>query len=130
MSTHLFKALMTTVIFFVGMILLDYIFFHELRVDGTRIVVTLGFFTYDLASRIHKERRLKKANRYSLVVAAECTDTESADTICRMLEANGIKDMVVEKNSTIYIKDSSLMAPVQVQVCGVDLEKAVKLINE
>ena len=70
MSTHLFKALMTTVIFFVGMILLDYIFFHELRVDGTRIVVTLGFFTYDLASRIHKERRLKKANRYSLVVGA------------------------------------------------------------
>ena len=47
-----------------------------------------------------------------------------------MLEANGIKAMVVEKNSTIYIKDSSLMAPVQVQVCGVDLEKAVKLINE
>ena len=81
---------------------------------------------YDL----HIERRLKKANRYSLVVAAECTDTESADTICRMLEANGIKAMVVEKNSTIYIKDSSLMAPVQVQVCGVDLEKAVKLINE
>ena len=93
-------------------------------------MVILGFFTYDLASRIHKERRLKKANRYSLVVAAECTDTESADTICRMLEANGIKAMVVEKNSTIYIKDSSLMAPVQVQVCGVDLEKAVKLINE
>ena len=129
MGTHLFKAFTTTVIFFAGLVMFDYIFFHELRVDKKWIIVTVGFFIYDLTSRIYKEKKLKKANRYSLVVAAECKDTESADIICRMLEANDIKAMVVEKKSAIYIKDSNLTAPVQVQVCGVDLEKALKIIN-
>lgn len=129
MGTHLFKAFTTTAIFFAGLVLFDYIFFNELRVDKKWIIVTVGFFIYNLTSRIYKEKKLKKANRYSLVVAAECTDTESADTICRMLEANDIKAMVVEKNSAIYIKDSNLTAPVQVQVCGVDLDKALKIIN-
>ena len=129
MGTHLFKAFTTTVIFFAGLVTLDYIFFHELRVDKKWIIVTVGFFIYDLTSRIYKEKKLKKANRYSLVVVAECKDTESADIICRMLEANDIKAIVVEKNSAIYIKDSNLTAPVQVQVCGVNLDKALKIIN-
>ena len=65
-----------------------------------------------------------------LAVAAECTDKTSAEAICRMLEANDIKAMVVEKNSPVYAENASYIAPVQVQVAHKDLKKAEKLINE
>lgn len=70
------------------------------------------------------------SRQIKLAVAAECTDKTSAEAICKMLEANDIKAMVVEKNSPVYAENASYIAPVQVQVDHKDLKKAEKLINE
>ncbi|MEE0236486.1 MAG: DUF2007 domain-containing protein [Bacteroidales bacterium] len=72
----------------------------------------------------------RSPRQIKLKVAAECIDKAGAEAICKMLEANGIKAMVVEKNSPVYTENASLIAPVQVQVDHKDLKKAEKLINE
>ena len=48
-----------------------------------------------------------------LEVAAECIDKASAEAICKMLEANDIKAMVVEKNSPVYAENASYNTKVQ-----------------
>ena len=59
------------------------------------------------------------------VVAAECKDMQTAEDICNKLESNGIKAMIVEKDSPVYIKGNG--SPVQIQVCRKDHEKAKKI---
>ena len=67
-------------------------------------------------------------NDNDLVVAAECEDKSSAETICAMLDENGIKAMAVEKENPMYI-NSGNGAPVQVQVMGKDLPYAQNVIK-
>lgn len=130
MKKLLLKSLRDAFVFLVGMTLLDYLIIDKFEVYWTRIILTAGIFVFFFVQRLIKQKNIEKASRYNLVVAADCTDKSSAETICNMLEANGIKAIVVEKNSPIYIRNASLIAPVQVQVCKNDLEIAVKLINE
>lgn len=130
MKRLLLKSLRDAAIFFVGMTLLDYLILDRFEIYWGRIVLTAGIFVFFFTQRMIRQKNIEKAGRYNLVVAADCTDKASAEAICNMLETNGIKAMVVEKNSPIYIENASLIAPVQVQVCKNDLEIAVKLINE
>lgn len=67
-------------------------------------------------------------NDNDLVVAVECQDKTDAERICSILDENGIKAMVVEKESPMYI-NSGNGAPVQVQVMGKDLPYAQKVIK-
>ena len=82
----------------------------------------------DLLYERYKEKKHKN-DENDFVVAAECPDVKSAESICNKLEANGIKAMVVEKESPIYIKGSIEYAEAQVQVCRKDLQKAQELNN-
>ena len=47
---------------------------------------------------------------------------QTAEDICNRLESNGVKAMIVEKGSPVYIKGNG--SPVQIQVCRKDLQKA------
>ena len=67
-------------------------------------------------------------NDNDLVVAAECEDKSNAETICAMLDENGIKAMAVEKDNPMYI-NSGNDTPVQVQVMGKDLPYAQNVIK-
>ena len=49
---------------------------------------------------------------------------QTAEGICNKLESNGIKAMIVEKDSPVYIKGNG--SPVQ--VCRKDLEKSKEII--
>ena len=73
-----------------------------------------------------KEKKIQE-DENALVVAAECKDIQTAEDICRKLESNGVKAMIVEKDSPVYIKGNG--SPVQVQVCRKDQENARQLIG-
>ena len=63
-----------------------------------------------------------------LVLAAECEDIQTAEVICNKLESNGVKAMIVEKDSPVYIKGNG--SPVQIQVCRKDLVEANMTIKQ
>jgi hypothetical protein len=52
---------------------------------------------------------------------------EEAQSVCDMLEKEGINTMVVERESPIYIKGSD--SAFQVQVCYKDLKRAKQIIK-
>ena len=76
----------------------------------------------------NKRRVQSYKNEKNLVVVAECNDMTEAGKICAMLEEKGIKALVADKKSPMYITNES-NAKVQVQVMGYDLEKAKELIK-
>ena len=53
---------------------------------------------------------------------------QTAEGICNKLESNGIKAMIVDKDSPVYIKGND--SPVQIQVCRKDLEEANAIIQQ
>ena len=70
----------------------------------------------------------RSPRQIKLKVAAECIDKAGAEAICKMLEANDIKAMIVDKDSPVYIKGND--SPVQIQVCRKDLEEANAIIQQ
>lgn len=126
MSKNLLKAFCNAAIWIMATAGLNLCFFKEPHLTWISIILAVGIFIYTM---IRLSRHQDK-DEIKLEVAAECTDKASAEAICRMLEAYGIKAMVVEKNSPVYAENASLIAPVQVQVDHKDLKKAEKLINE
>ena len=73
----------------------------------------------------NKEKKIKE-DENTLVVAAECEDMQTAEDICNKFESNGVKAMIVEKDTPVYIKGNG--SPVQIQVCRKDLEKSKEII--
>ena len=67
-----------------------------------------------------------KEDEDALVIAAECEDMQTAEEICNKFESDGVKAMIVEKDSPVYIKGNG--SHVQIQVCRKDLEKSKKSI--
>ena len=85
--------------------------------------MSLGIFNYLYERR--RQREIAEAVN-ALVVVAECSDMPSATQIAAKLEAKGIRLMIVERDSPIYIKGGD--APVQVQVSSKDLKAAKDII--
>ena len=126
MIKNILKALCCAAIWMTATAALNLCFFKEPHITWISIIVAVSIFLYIVIRlSIYQDK-----DEIKLAVAAECTDKASAETICRMLEANDIKAMVVEKNSPVYAENASIIAPVQVQVAHKDLKKAEKLINE
>ena len=75
-----------------------------------------------------KRHRESLKNENDLVVAAECHTKAEAETMCAKLENDGIKVMIVEKESPMYINNDN-NAPVQLQVMGKELKKAKEFIK-
>jgi hypothetical protein len=85
----------------------------------------LAVALFDELIKKNKEKKMLK-DENAHVVAAECENMQTAEGICNKLESNGIKAMIVEKDSPVYIKGNG--SPVQIQVCRKDLEKSKEII--
>jgi hypothetical protein len=85
----------------------------------------LAVALFDELIKKNKEKKMLK-DENAHVVAAECENMQTAEGICNKLESNGIKAMILEKDSPIYNKGNDF--PVQIQVCIKDLEKSKEII--
>ena len=120
-----------TTIAFGGFVLLDRVMTDspadaEAAFDTLRwlsLSMSLGIFNY-LYERRRQREIAETVN--ALVVVAECSDMPSATQIAAKLEAKGIRLMIVERDSPIYIKGGD--APIQVQVSSKDLKAAKDII--
>lgn len=87
----------------------------------------LAVALFDELIKKDKEKKTQE-NESALVVAAECEDMQTAEDLCNKLESNGIKAMIVEKDSPIYIKGNGSL--VQIQVCRKNLLEANAIIQQ
>lgn len=121
------RILTTTTYMFCGMLLVEWLI-QKLFSDKEFSLGLLHWLSFALAVALfdelvktHKEKKMQE-DENALVVAAECEDMQTAEDICNRLESNGVKAMIVEKGSPVYIKGNG--SPVQIQVCRKDLQKA------
>ena len=124
------QILWTTTIMFCGMMLIEWLI--QRFSDKDFALGTVHWLSFSFACAIfdqfHQKYMEKKMqeDENALVVAAECEDMQTAENLCNKLESNGIKAMIVEKDSPVYIKGNG--SPVQIQVCRKDLEKSTDII--
>ena len=126
------RILTTTTYMFCGMLLVEWLIQKFSDKDFSLGLVhwlsfALAVALFDELIKKNKERKTKE-DENALVIAAECKDMQTAEGICNKLESNGIKAMIVEKDSPIYIKGND--SPVQIQVCRKDLEEANAIIQQ
>ena len=124
------RILTTTTYMFCGMLLVEWLIQRFSNEDFSLGLVhwlsfALAVALCDELIKKNKEKKIKE-DENALVIAAECKDMQTAEGICNKLESNGIKVMIVEKDSPIYIKGND--SPVQIQVCRKDLEKSKEII--
>ena len=124
------RILTTTTIMFCGSLVIEWLIQRFSDEDFSLGLVhwlsfALAVALFDELIKKNKERKTKE-DENALVIAAECKDMQTAEGICNKLESNGIKAMIVEKDSPIYIKGND--SPVQIQVCRKDLEKSKEII--
>ena len=124
------RILTTTTYMFCGMLLVEWLIQKFSDKDFSLGLVhwlsfALAVALFDELIKKNKERKTKE-DENALVIAAECKDMQTAEGICNKLESNGIKAMIVEKDSPIYIKGND--SPVQIQVCRKGLEKSKEII--
>ena len=124
------RILTTTTIMFCGSLAIEWLIQRFSDEDFSLGLVhwlsfALAVALFDELIKKNKERKTKE-DENALVIAAECKDMQTAEGICNKLESNGIKAMIVEKDSPIYIKGND--SPVQIQVCRKDLEKSKEII--
>lgn len=125
------RILTTTTIMFCGSLVIEWLIQRFSDEDFSLGVVHWLSFAFAVAVfdelvKKNKEKKIKE-DENALVVAAECEDMQTAEGICNKLESNGIKAMIVEKDSPVYIKGGD--ASIQVQVCRKDQENARQLIG-
>ena len=124
------QILWTTTIMFCGMMLIEWLI--QRFSDKDFALGTVHWLSFSFACAIfdqfHQKYMEKKMqeDENALVVAAECEDIQTAEEVCNKLESKGIKAMIVEKDSPVYIKGNG--SPVQIQVCRKDLEKSTDII--
>ena len=124
------RILTTTTVMFVGSLAMEGLI--QRFSDDDFSLGLLHWLSFALAvalfDELIKKNQEKKTQEYenALVVAAECEDMQTAEDFCNKLESNGIKAMIVEKDSPVYIKGNG--SPVQIQVCRKDLDKSKEII--
>lgn len=87
------------------------------------------FFVFESAITAYRNYKSSKKDLRSLVVAAECSDEESAGTVCSLLEKNKISSMIVQPGCPIYIDTENGGSQIQVQIFKKDKKKADKILN-
>ena len=87
----------------------------------------LAVALFDELIKKNKEKKMQE-DENALVIAAECEDMKTAEDLCNKLESNGIKAMIVEKDSPVYIKGNGF--PVQIQVCMKNQVEANAIIQQ
>ena len=122
-------AIISTIIFG-GFTLLEWLFPTTAKGFGDNwahwMTLSVSMTTFFHIQEKRKEKSLKNEN--SLVVATECDDAVNAAKICAILDENGIKTMIVEKGSPMYINNGT-EAIIQIQILGKELQKAKGLIG-
>ena len=126
------RILTTTTYMFCGMLLVEWLIQKFSDKDFSLGLVhwlsfALAVALFDELVKKNQEKRTQE-DESALVVAAECEDMQTAEGICNKLESNGIKAMIVDKDSPVYIKGND--SPVQIQVCRKDLEEANAIIQQ
>ena len=126
------RILTTTTYMFCGMLLVEWLIQKFSDKDFSLGLVhwlsfALAVALFDELIKKNKERKTRE-DENALVIAAECKDMQTAEGICNKLESNGIKAMIVDKGSPVYIKGND--SPVQIQVCRKDLEEANAIIQQ
>ena len=124
------RILTTTTYMFCGMLLVEWLILRFSDEDFSLGLVhwlsfALAVALCDELIKKNKEKKIKE-DENALVVAAECENMQTAEAVFNKLESNGIKAMIVEKDSPVYIKGND--SPVQIQVCRKDLEKSKEII--
>ena len=125
------RILTTTTYMFCGMLLVEWLI-QKLFSDKDFSLGLVHWLSFALAvalfDELIKKNKEKKTqeDENALVVAAECEDMQTAEDICNKLESNGVKAMIVEKDSPVYIKGNG--SPVQIQVCRRDQQKSADII--
>ena len=126
------RILTTTTIMFCGSLVIEWLIQRFSDDDfSLGLIHWLSFaLAVALFDELIKKNQKKKTqeDESALVVAAECEDMQTAEGICNKLESNGIKAMIVDKDSPVYIKGND--SPVQIQVCRKDLEEANAIIQQ
>ena len=124
------QILWTTTIMFCGMMLIEWLI--QRFSDKDFALGTVHWLSFSFACAIfdqfhqkYEEKKMQE-DENALVVAAECENMQTAEDLCNKLESNGIKAMIVERDSPVYIKGND--SPVQIQVCRKDLEKSKEII--
>ena len=126
------RILTTTTIMFCGSLVIEWLI--QRFSDDDFSLGLLHWLSFALAvalfDELIKKNQEKKTqeDENALVVAAECEDMKTAEDLCNKLESNGIKAMIVEKDSPVYIKGNG--SPAQIQVCRKDLEEANAIIQQ
>lgn len=125
------RILTTTTIMFCGSLVIEWLIQRFSDEDFSLGLVhwlsfSLAVALFDELVKKQKEKKIQE-DENALVVAAECEDMQRAEDICRKLESNGVKAMIVEKDSPLYIKGNG--SPVQVQVCRKDQQKSADIIT-
>ena len=126
------RILTTTTIMFCGSLVIEWLIQKFSDKDFSLGLVhwlsfALAVALFDELIKKNKERKTRE-DENALVIAAECKDMQTAEGICNKLESNGIKAMIVDKGSPVYIKGND--SPVQIQVCRKDLEEANAIIQQ
>ncbi|MBQ8483943.1 MAG: hypothetical protein IJ504_06535 [Bacteroidales bacterium] len=125
------RVLTTTTVMFCGSLVIEWLIQKFSDEDFSLGMVhwlsfALAVALFDELIKKNNEKKIQE-DENALVVAAECEDMQTAEDICSRLENNGIKAMVIEKDSPVYIKGNS--SHVQIQVCRKDLLKAEEVIK-
>ena len=126
------QILWTTTIMFCGMMLIEWLI--QRFSDKDFALGTVHWLSFSFACAIfdqfHQKYMEKKTqeDENALVIAAECEDMKTAEDICNKFESNGIKAMIVEKDSPVYIKGNG--SPVQIQVCRKNQVEANAIIQQ
>ena len=124
------RILTTTTYMFCGMLIVEWLIQKFSDKDFSLGLVhwlsfALAVALFDELIKKNKEKKTQE-DENALVVAAECEDMQTAEDICNKLESNGVKAMIVEKDSPVYIKGNG--SPVQIQVCRRDQQKSADII--
>ena len=124
------QILWTTTIMFCGMMLIEWLI--QRFSDKDFALGTVHWLSFSFACAIfdqfhqkYKEKKMQE-DENALVVAAECEDMQTAEDQCNKLESKGIKAMIVDKDSPVYIKGND--SPIQIQVCRRDQQKSADII--
>ena len=125
------RVLTTTTVMFCGSLVIEWMIQKFSDEDFSLGMVhwlsfALAVALFDELIKKNNEKKIQE-DENALVVAAECEDMQTAEDICSRLENSGIKAMVIEKDSPVYIKGNS--SHVQIQVCRKDLLKAEEVIK-
>ena len=126
------RILTTTTVMFVGSLAMEWLIQRFSDDDFSLgllhwLSFALAVALFDELIKKNQEKKTQK-DENALVVAAECEDMQTAEDLCNKLESNGIKAMIVEKDSPVYIKGNG--SPIQIQVCRKNQVEANAIIQQ